>query len=71
MLLLDIYQDRKGEWRWRLSRGGNVVATCHEGYTRKADAKRAWRRFSDAMWRRHWIALEESIPPKRKGSRVT
>lgn len=76
MLIREIYQDRKGEWRWRVTRGGNIVATCHEGYTRKADAKRAWKRFSDAMRAGRWMQAEPFIQatrkaPKRKGSRVT
>ena len=37
-----VYQDRAGEWRWRLQhRNGRVIADSGEGYTRKRDAMRA------------------------------
>lgn len=38
-----IYRDlgAKREWRWRLvSRNGNIVANCGEGYRHRADALR-------------------------------
>ena len=39
------YQDRSGEWRWRLYAPNNrIVADSGEGYSRKADAKRAAKR---------------------------
>jgi len=44
-----IYQDRKGEWRWRAFRGGRIVCDSGEGYTRRVDARRAWTRFSAAV----------------------
>jgi uncharacterized protein YegP (UPF0339 family) len=38
----ELYEDRGGEWRWRLRhRNGNVIATGGEGYTRRRDARRA------------------------------
>lgn len=38
----DVYQDRKGEWRWRLyAANGRTIADSGEGYTRKGDAARA------------------------------
>lgn len=38
----EIYQDRGGEFRWRLvHRNGNVLADGGEGYTRRHDASRA------------------------------
>lgn len=37
-----VYQDRKGEWRWRLrARNGRIVADSGEGYSRRRDADRA------------------------------
>jgi uncharacterized protein YegP (UPF0339 family) len=37
-----VYQDRAGEWRWRLrAANGQIVADSAEGYTRKHDAERA------------------------------
>lgn len=37
-----IYQDRKGEWRWRLkARNGRIVADSGEGYVKQGNAYRA------------------------------
>lgn len=33
---LDVFKDKKGEWRWHLKRRGRIVATSGEGYKRKA-----------------------------------
>jgi uncharacterized protein YegP (UPF0339 family) len=39
---IEVYEDMKGEWRWRMVAGnGEVIATSGEGYTRKGDATRA------------------------------
>jgi uncharacterized protein YegP (UPF0339 family) len=38
----DVYQDKAGEWRWRLlAPNGRTIADSGEGYTREADARRA------------------------------
>ena len=35
-----IFQDRKGEYRWRLrARNGEIIADSNEGYSRKASCK--------------------------------
>jgi uncharacterized protein YegP (UPF0339 family) len=35
----EVYQDKKGEWRWRLKHAnGNILATSSESYKAKADA---------------------------------
>lgn len=35
----EIYEDRKGEWRWRrTTSNGNIVGAASEGYKNKADA---------------------------------
>jgi uncharacterized protein YegP (UPF0339 family) len=35
-----IYEDRKGEYRWRLrARNGEIIADSNEGYSRKASCK--------------------------------
>ena len=35
-----VYEDKKGEWRWRLrARNGKIIATSAEGYKRKRDAR--------------------------------
>lgn len=37
----EVYQDRRGEWRWRLrARNGRIIAQG-EGHTRERDAWRA------------------------------
>jgi uncharacterized protein YegP (UPF0339 family) len=37
-----VYQDRAGEWRWRLLAANNrIVADSGEGYTRMRDCERA------------------------------
>ena len=40
-----LYADKAGEWRWRLYAPNNrIIGDCGEGYSRKADAKRAAKR---------------------------
>lgn len=40
----EVYQDRRGGWRWRLrARNGNIVADSGESYTRAHGATRAFR----------------------------
>ena len=35
----ELFEDREGEWRWRLRHdNGNVIADSGEGYTRKEKA---------------------------------
>lgn len=37
------YEDKAGEWRWRLVAGnGQIVAVPGEGFGSMSDAKRAW-----------------------------
>lgn len=39
-----IYQDKRGEWRWRLkARNGRIVADSGEGYANQGNAVRAVR----------------------------
>jgi len=39
-LVFELYQDKAGEFRWRLkAANGNALATAGEGYKKKADAK--------------------------------
>jgi uncharacterized protein YegP (UPF0339 family) len=42
---LAIYQDAKGEYRWRFIANGNIMADSAEGYSRRRAAWRAWERF--------------------------
>ena len=42
-----IYQDARGEWRWRLkARNGRIVADSGEGYVTRGNALRAARRLT-------------------------
>ena len=37
MAMFQIYEDKKGEWRWRLRANNNeIIATSGEGYVKKA-----------------------------------
>lgn len=39
--VFEVYQDRGGEWRWRLVvPNGNIIADSGEGYSSKQGAKR-------------------------------
>jgi uncharacterized protein YegP (UPF0339 family) len=41
-MMMQIYQDRAGLWRWRLTaRNGRIVAESGEGYARRRDISRA------------------------------
>jgi uncharacterized protein YegP (UPF0339 family) len=47
---LEIYEDAKGEWRWRLkSANGRIIATSGEGYTRKSDCIETQRKVAVTM----------------------
>lgn len=48
-----VYQDAYGEWAWQLfARNKRIVAASAEGYTQKADAKRAFRRVEKMLAQR-------------------
>ena len=37
MAMFQVFEDKRGEWRWRLRANNNeIVATSGEGYVRKA-----------------------------------
>jgi uncharacterized protein YegP (UPF0339 family) len=38
---IELYEDKKGEYRWRLISSGRVIAESGEGYTKKSSAKAA------------------------------
>lgn len=46
---IEIYQDKKGEFRWRMIRSGNIVADCAEGYSKRSAATRAANRLIEAV----------------------
>jgi uncharacterized protein YegP (UPF0339 family) len=43
---VNIYRDKKKEWRWHLIANGHIMADSGEGYTRRRAARRAWIRFA-------------------------
>lgn len=44
----DLYQDKAGEWRWRLkAKNGQIVAASSEGYKAKSDAEKAIQSIKD------------------------
>jgi uncharacterized protein YegP (UPF0339 family) len=44
-----VYKDRKGEFRWRCKRAGQIVADGSEGYSSRSHANRALTHFLKAM----------------------
>ena len=49
-MTFEIYEDRGGEYRWRLrSANGQIVADSGEGYTRRDDAREAAIRVRDEV----------------------
>lgn len=40
----EIYEDKGGEYRWRLTSGGDIIADSGEGYSSKSGAKDAVER---------------------------
>lgn len=43
MYKFEVYQDAKGEWRWRFEYNNTIMADSAEGYASKRNAKRALR----------------------------
>lgn len=44
MAEFEIYEDKSGEFRWRLSAGNDIIADSGEGYSSKSGAKDAVER---------------------------
>lgn len=44
MANFEIYEDRSGEYRWRLKSGNDIIADSGEGYSSKSGAKDAVER---------------------------
>lgn len=50
MPTMDIYEDARGDWRWRLkARNGRVIADSAEGYVSRTNARRAAETVRDTM----------------------
>jgi len=46
---IEVYQDKRGEWRWRMIDGeGKVVGASCEGYSAKADCEKNAKRGKNA-----------------------
>lgn len=46
---LEEYQDRKGEWRWRLVKRGRIVGAATEGYKRRAASRSNFKGLQDTL----------------------
>ena len=52
---VEIYKDRKGEWRWRIiASNGRKLANSGEGYKRKRDCTRSLNFVLTKVW--WWVA---------------
>jgi len=51
MIVGDVYFDSAGEWRWRMRRGGRIIADSSEGYVSRSNAERALSRMVDGLKR--------------------
>lgn len=47
-ITVNYYVDTAGQWRWRWTSNGRIMADSSEGYSTKANAKRAWKRVLEA-----------------------
>lgn len=39
-IIIEIYKDKKNEFRWRMKRSGRIIADCSEGYKRRTSLVR-------------------------------
>ena len=46
----EVYQDRRGQWRWRLRSANNRIIAQGESHTRRRDAERAVRTVRETVW---------------------
>ncbi|WP_276259154.1 YegP family protein [Haloglomus litoreum] len=44
MASYEVYEDKAGEYRWRLTSGNDIIADSSEGYSSKSSAKEAVER---------------------------
>lgn len=47
MATFEIYEDKGGEYRWRLTSGNDIIADSGEGYSSKSGARDAVERVQD------------------------
>ena len=56
---IELYQDARGQWRWRVIANRQIVADSAEGYTRKSSAKRGFKALTKVIYTAH---MEEVTP---------
>lgn len=60
MMDVEIYKDRRQEWRWRLvSQNGRIMADSGEGYSRATGARRAIKKIINGISDANIITLYE------------
>lgn len=47
---LEVYKDRKKEWRWHIKRCGRIIAESGEGYKRKGTMMRVFHRMIENIY---------------------
>lgn len=47
---LEVYKDRKKEWRWHIKRCGRIIAESGEGYKRKGTMMRVFNRMIEKFY---------------------
>ncbi len=50
MITITTYKDKRGEWRWRATRKGRIIATSGEGYKRRATMMKTFNNMLDSFW---------------------
>lgn len=58
---ITVYEDGKGEHRWRMERGGRIVADSGEGYGRRDSARKAAANFASAINRGQYFFAPISV----------
>lgn len=64
---LYLYQDRKGEHRWRaVSRNGRILADCGEGYTSHAMLMKGFKALKKALYTEDFTEIYAAPPTRFK-----
>lgn len=57
----EIYEDARGEWRWRLvAKNGQTVADGGEGYKKEGNARRALKAFRHLVGAARIVVVEKA-----------
>lgn len=63
---IEVYQDTKGEWRWRAKAGnGRIVADSGEGYSSMSGAERAIKTALKVM---EYAPIRILLPKRKRGT---